>query len=427
MKEPPGGRAAAETDQVTRFTAKAIAARHARFSAWVLIAVGAGCILLGGIFFAANHAGHNVVATVTHEGPCSNGTCTVHVTYSAGDSEVSAVMHGVPRGEVYGAPWPRLNITYFTGSETDPTTNDMPDAIWIVSLAVGLTCVGSGAWLRRRTGHQRKLTEAAAVTGMTPEHEAPYALHGNVPRGELSAAMQPEDDRLKPAWEQEEARPAAADLAAARLAGEREHPGNADGIRDVRFLSGGGYDTSQVDELLRRVAVELDAGRPVEPLIANATFRQGQGRDGYGIEAVDWFLEQLLHRDDSSHSARMGADPWHHLAVANHLTRSGPDAVAEGTVMPSRRARWEHEIQDRRYLARDCADVWRDFGQQPGTHLRWVRAGAVRRELRTAEGAGDSLAALRPPRHRQRWRANVHLEAGHQVITPANRRDRLPQ
>jgi DivIVA domain-containing protein len=103
---------------------------------------------------------------------------------------------------------------------------------------------------------------------------------------------------------------------------------NADEIRDVRFLSGGGYDASQVDELLRRVAVELDAGRPVGPLIANATFRPGQGRDGYGIEGVDWFLEQLLHRDDSSHSARMGADPWRHLAVANHFTCSGPDAVA---------------------------------------------------------------------------------------------------
>ena len=160
---------------------------------------------------------------------------------------------------------------------------------------------------------------------------------------------------------------------------------NADEIRDVRFLNGSGYDASQVDELLRRIAAELDAGRPAGPLIANATFRRGQGRDGYRIEAVDWFLEQLLHGDDSSHSARMGADAWHHLAVANHFARSGPDAVAEGTAMPSRRARREQESRNRRYLAQDCDDVWRDFGQQPGTHLRWVRAGAVRRELRPAE------------------------------------------
>ena len=169
---------------------------------------------------------------------------------------------------------------------------------------------------------------------------------------------------------------------------------NADEIRDVRFLSGGGYDWSQVDELLRRVAVELDAGRPVGPLIANATFRRGQGGDGYGIEAVDWFLEQLVHRDDSSHSARMGADPWCHLAVANYFTRSGPDAVAEGTAMPSR---WKQNSQGKRYLARDCADVWVDFGQQPGTHLGWVRAGAVRRELCTAER--QAIASLRYGRH----------------------------
>ena len=98
MKEPPGERGAAEAGQVTRFTAGAIAARHARFWTWVLIAVGAGSILLGGIFFAANanHTGHDIVAIVTHEGPCSNGTCTVQVVYDAAGGQVSAVMYGVP-------------------------------------------------------------------------------------------------------------------------------------------------------------------------------------------------------------------------------------------------------------------------------------------------------------------------------------------
>jgi DivIVA domain-containing protein len=170
---------------------------------------------------------------------------------------------------------------------------------------------------------------------------------------------------------------------------------NADEIRYVRFLSGAGYDATQVDELLRRIAVELDAARPIGPLIANATFRPG--RPGYEIDAVDWFLEQLLHRDDSHQSGRMGADPWQHLAVANHFTRSGPDVLAEGGAMPSRQARSKQASQDRSYLAGDCADVWRDFGQQPGTQLRWVRAGAVRRELRTAEQ--QPIASLRYGRH----------------------------
>jgi hypothetical protein len=36
------------------------------------------------------------------------------------------------------------------GSETDPTTNDMPDGIWIGFGAAGLAFVGWGAWLRLR-------------------------------------------------------------------------------------------------------------------------------------------------------------------------------------------------------------------------------------------------------------------------------------
>ena len=189
MKEPPGGRAAAEADQVTRFTAETVVAREARALAWVFIALGIGSILFGGIFFAVQHTGHDIVAIVTHEGPCSNGTCTVHVSYDAGDREVLAVMHGVPRGEVYGSPWPRLNITY--------PASDLPDAIWIVSWAVGLACVGSGVWLRRRTRRQQKLTEAAVVTGMTPQQQARYALDSGLPREDLPEAVRAAYDRVR--------------------------------------------------------------------------------------------------------------------------------------------------------------------------------------------------------------------------------------
>src|SRR5262249_13780849 len=51
------------------------------------------------------------------------------------------------------------------------------------------------------------------------------------------------------------------------------------------------------------------------------------------------------------------------------------------------------ETQNRKYLAQECADAWRDFDQEPGTHLRWVRAGAARRELRTAEQ--KTIASIR--------------------------------
>ena len=150
MEELPGGRGVAEVDQVTRFTAETIAARQARAGAWVFIALGIGCVLFGGIFFAAKHSGHNVVATVTHAGPCSNGTCTVDVVYDTASGQVSAVMYGVNSDEVYGPASHRLlNITYQSGDGSDPTTNDMPDAIWIGFGAAGLACGGFGAWRLR--------------------------------------------------------------------------------------------------------------------------------------------------------------------------------------------------------------------------------------------------------------------------------------
>ena len=135
---------------------------------------------------------------------------------------------------------------------------------------------------------------------------------------------------------------------------------NGDEIRDVTFPRGYGcYDAAQVDALLDYLAVELDAGRPVGPRIADATFRRpGRRSRGYDTWPVDWFLDKLRTREER---AGTGADPWRDLAVANHFTRSGPG------------------------LAQECKGAWLGFDQQPGTHLRWVRVGHARWELRTAE------------------------------------------
>ena len=57
-------------------------------------------------------------------------------------------------------------------------------------------------------------------------------------------------------------------------------PVNGDVMRDTRFLGNSrlrgraGYATPEVDDLLGRVAAELDTGRPAGPLIENATFRR---------------------------------------------------------------------------------------------------------------------------------------------------------
>jgi hypothetical protein len=71
---------------------------------------------------------------------------------------------------------------------------------------------------------------------MAPEQEALYALQWNVPRSELSVAAQLEYDRLVPAWERGEVRPAAGELEAARLTWEQDTARQArqqEGLWDV--------------------------------------------------------------------------------------------------------------------------------------------------------------------------------------------------
>jgi DivIVA domain-containing protein len=46
-------------------------------------------------------------------------------------------------------------------------------------------------------------------------------------------------------------------------------PVGGDEIRNVQFIRAAGYDASQVNDLLDRIAAELDAGRQAGPLIAN--------------------------------------------------------------------------------------------------------------------------------------------------------------
>jgi hypothetical protein len=136
---------------------------------------------------------------------------------------------------------------------------------------------------------------------------------------------------------------------------------------------GSGYDASEVNDLLLRIAAELDAGRPVGPLIANAAFRWSSrgwpsSRGGvYRIDDIDWFMEHLRLRDDP---AEMNADPWRDLAADPYCIRREPGDIAGRIAAPSRQ---------------EYADAWRDFGQQPGTRLSLVPTGAWRRELRTAE------------------------------------------
>jgi DivIVA domain-containing protein len=139
-----------------------------------------------------------------------------------------------------------------------------------------------------------------------------------------------------------------------------------DDVRNVKFGKGG-YDKPQVDDLLDRIAAELDAGRPAGPLIANATIKTRNSVHGYEVDAVNWFLEQFRTAEHSE-LAQMNADPWRDLAVGPYCIHREPGDPA-----------WRIRLSS----PQEYADAWRDFARQPGTRLSWVRTGAGRRELRT--------------------------------------------
>ena len=152
---------------------------------------------------------------------------------------------------------------------------------------------------------------------------------------------------------------------------------NGNDVRDTWFyLPPGpvlGYDPRQVDDLLRRVAAELDAGYSARPTVENATLGLWPG--GYDIDAVDWFLGQFVLPPDHLELAGISDDPWGDLPVA----QLAPGGVSDGV------SRWN--------FFRQCEQAWRDFGQLPGTRLWFGKAAKGLTELRTAEQ--QTLAFLR--------------------------------
>jgi hypothetical protein len=84
--------------------------------------------------------------------------------------------------------------------------------------------------------------------------------------------------------------------------------------------------------------------------------------------------------------------------MENRFTRRGLDDPGR---MPARLSQWRGWIarqmqasKDWRHFKQECAGEWRDFGQQPGTHLWLVGTGRGCRELRTAEQ--QTVARLAP-------------------------------
>ena len=120
----------------------------------------------------------------------------------------------------------------------------------------------------------------------------------------------------------------------------------------------------------RRVAAELDAGGSARPLVENATFRKQTSGPRYDIDAVDWFLDQFLLPPGHVELGGIAEDPWADLPVARVAQATGE--------------KYAFELQ--------CDSAWRDFGQVPGTPLRFPKT-ARGAKLLTAEQ--QTIASVR--------------------------------
>jgi DivIVA domain-containing protein len=177
---------------------------------------------------------------------------------------------------------------------------------------------------------------------------------------------------------------------------------SGDEIRATWFREEGlsGYDASQVDDLLIRVAAEVDAGRSPEPLIRNAAFRTTTdplNRNAafsttteqssrylrapqYERSAVDWFLGELSRSPAGHDAAATGFDPWRDLGLVAQLTRTRRPDPAE------RRGFRQWFTTDWDRISAEFEGAWHDFGQLPGARLRWKIAWRpLRRELIAAD------------------------------------------
>ena len=119
-----------------------------------------------------------------------------------------------------------------------------------------------------------------------------------------------------------------------------------------------GYSMQQVDMLLRQLDEALDGSRGLADLIEKATFRYS--KKGYSRDHVDWFLDELLMREQT----QLGedTDPWAQFEVADkYRPTSGagadPKSPADASAAVMKQAREEME------------DEWSRFDDQTGNQL----------------------------------------------------------
>lgn len=163
-------------------------------------------------------------------------------------------------------------------------------------------------------------------------------------------------------------------------------PVSGDEIRNVRFVRAAGYDASQVDHLLDRIAAELDAetisryrpGGPAHILpgvsAPNAPEGQAPKKDPHKRQLLETGTPILYAGGPLGQSQDNVPEP-------DAYRLPSQDWPAEGrTYLRTRTSRRALQVR----FAEECWKAWNEFGQQPGTYLRleWVKI--ARRELRSA-------------------------------------------
>jgi hypothetical protein len=151
-----------------------------------------------------------------------------------------------------------------------------------------------------------------------------------------------------------------------------------DAVRNTRFLSvRGGYETNDVDELLSRVASEIDRGGSPAQTVERASLRTSRGRNrGYDRDSVDIFFTRFLEQLPEQTSP------------SNHGTPSS----AYSTWQAEPAGNWS---DGNRPFSDDCAEAWSRFDQLTGTRLRLTRSGLNRQLMGETN---QVLATTRPQR-----------------------------
>jgi len=185
-----------------------------------------------------------------------------------------------------------------------------------------------------------------------------------------------------------------------------------DDVRSLVFLpKRWGYDAHEIEKLVERIAIDLDAelpltlGRDLEEWPPKGIAR-GTGLSpaevppkGYDVDAVDWFVEAVRTRNPDLEDS---ADAW-----------SGPVAAYAKWPLEDERIPFTN-AQLRNFLAKDCYNGWLRFPSLPGNRLLWTHKGVGGRELRSLDGR--VLARVRRRHERLRFRSEPHIAKSIELV-----------